>query len=123
MANLIQISYQREIRYLQRHGDILLSQIKKQEIKMNKKKKQNQQPNERDVYFLDRMVKRFLWMLAVINCYQYFKLIRQPLTHNNRNFFNRLASVNYEDLLHRFLMQLRIRRMQLNSHIDFNIIQ
>ena len=39
MANLIQISYQREIRYLQRHGDILLSQIKKQEIKMNKKKK------------------------------------------------------------------------------------
>ena len=123
MANLIQISYQREIRYLQRHGDILLSQIKKQEIKMNKKKQQNQQPNERDVYFLDRMVKRFLWMLAVIKCYQYFKLIRQPLTHNNRNFFNRLANVNYEDLLQRFLMQLHIRRMQLNSHIDFNIIQ
>ena len=46
MARLIQFSYQREIRYLQRHGNILLLQIKKQEIKMNKKKQQNQQPSE-----------------------------------------------------------------------------
>ena len=91
MARLIQFSYQREIRYLQRHGTILLLQIKKQEIKMNKKKQQNQQPSERDLDFLHRMVKNFLWMLAVINCYRYFQLIKQPLTYNNRNFFNRLV--------------------------------
>ena len=60
ITNRIYKSYQREILYLQRHGNKLLQKIKQQEIKMNQRKQQNLQPNEKDLYTLNEKIKKLL---------------------------------------------------------------
>ena len=89
MSNTNQIykSYEREILYLQRHGNKLLKKIKQQEIKMNRKKQQNLQPNKKDLYTLNEKIKQLLRMLAFIDSYRYFQIINEPLSYGNEAFF------------------------------------
>ena len=117
-------SYQLEICYLQRHGNILLQQIKNQEMKMNLIKQQNQQPTDTDINLLNAMITKLLRMLAFINTYRYYQVVKQPLAYNNNHsIFMEIANEYYKDLRCRFLIQLRIKRMQLHSDIHFEIVQ
>ena len=120
MESIIYKSYEQEILYLRRHGNKLLQKIKKKEIKMNQRKQQNRQPNEKDINSLNQMIKKLLRMLAFIDSYRYFQIIKEPLTYNNNEtFFYQVANDYYEDLLQRFV--LRIKQLQLDRSIDFSI--
>ena len=119
LENQIYKSYEREILYLQRHGNKLLQKIKQQETKMNQRKQQNLQPNRKDLYTLNRMIKKLLRMLAFIKGYQYFQKIKQPLSYDNETFFYQITNNYYEDLLQRVVMCLR--QFELNRFVDFSI--
>ena len=113
--------YQQRIHFLRLRGDVLLQRIKTLEIKMNKRKQQNQQPYERDVNFLNAMVKKLLQMLAEINTCQYFQLTNETFIDF---YFNQMCNRYFEDLMQQFVTQLRMRRMRrlqlqtLNNFID-----
>ena len=108
MSRVIYQSYQQEILYLQRHGNKLLQKIKQQETKMNRKKQQNFQPNQKDLYTLQQMIKKLLRMLAFIDSYRYFQIINVPL-YQNQTWFHEIAYNYYEDTLQRFMLRLKLK--------------
>ena len=121
MESMIYRSYEREILYLQRHGNKLLLKIKQKEIKMNRKKQQNLQPTQKDLKTLNEMIKKLLRMLASIDSYRYFQIIKEPLTiNNNQTFFYQVANDYYEYMLQRFVLKVN-QRVQLNRSVDFRI--
>ena len=121
MESMIYRSYEREILYLQRHGNKLLLKIKQKEIKMNRKKQQNLQPTQKDLKTLNEMIKKLLRMLASIDSYRYFQIIKEPLTiNNNQTFFYQVANDYYEYMLQRFVLKIN-QRVQLNRSVDFRI--
>ena len=101
--------YQHKIQFLRMGGDVLLQQIKILETDMNRKKQQNQQPLVQNVNSLNAMVKKLLQMLAEINTCQYFQLTNEPF---NCGYYTRMCNRYFEDLLHRFVTKLRIKRIQ-----------
>ena len=111
-------NYETQIHYIRRHGDVLLLRIKMLEIKMNKKKQQNQQPSQQDINSLNAMVKKLLQMLARINTYQYFQITNEPFVCNNQTYFNEICNNYFEDLIRRFITQLRIKRLQRLQHLQ-----
>ena len=119
ITNRIYKSYQREILYLQRHGNKLLQKIKQQEIKMNQRKQQNLQPNEKDLYTLNEKIKKLLRMVAFINSYRYFQLKNEPLSYGNEAFFYQMANGYYKDTLQRFVF--RLKQLHLDRLIHFTI--
>ena len=124
MQKKIYESYEREILYLRRHGNKLLQKIKQKEIKMNRRKQQNLQPNQKDLNTLNQMIKKLLRMLAFIDSYQYFQIIKEPLTYNNNEtFFYEVANDYYEDALQRFVLKVnvRVKQLQLDRSVDFSI--
>ena len=121
MESMIYRSYEREILYLQRHGNKLLRKIKQKEIKMNRKKQQNLQPTQKDLKTLNEMIKKLLRMLASIDSYRYFQIIKEPLTiNNNQTFFYQVANDYYEYMLQRFVLKIN-QRVKLNRSVDFRI--
>ena len=123
LQNQIYKSYEREILYLQRHGNKLLQKIKQQEIKMNRRRQQNLQPNQKDLNTLNGMIKKFLRMLAFIDSYRYFQIIKEPLSYNNETFFYEVANNYYEDILQRFVFNVKVRvnQLQLDRSVDFSL--
>ena len=120
MQKKIYESYEREILYLRRHGNKLLQKIKQKEIKMNRRKQQNLQPTQKDLKTLNEMVKKLLRMLAFINTYRYFQIIKEPLTYNNNEtFFYQIANNYHKDTLQRFVV--RVKQLQLDRSVDFRI--
>ena len=121
--NAIYKSYEREILYLQRHGNKLLQKIKQQETKMNQRKQQNLQPNQKDLYTLNQMIKKLLRMLSMIDSYRYFQIIKEPLTYQNQTFFYEIANNYYEDILQRFVLKVkaRVNQLQIDRFVDFSI--
>lgn len=121
--NAIYKSYEREILYLQRHGNKLLQKIKQQETKMNQRKQQNLQPNQKDLYMLNQMIKKLLRMLSMIDSYRYFQIIKEPLTYQNQTFFYEIANNYYEDILQRFVLKVkaRVNQLQIDRFVDFSI--
>ena len=123
LQNRIYKSYEREILYLQRHGNKLLQKIKQQETKMNRRKQQNLQPNQKSLYTLNQMIKKLLRMLAFIHTYRYFQVINEPLSYKNETFFYQIANDYYEDTLQRFVLKVKVRvnQLQIDRSVDFTI--
>ena len=112
-------NYQVQIHHLRTHGDVLLQRIKMFEIKMNRIKQRNQQPNQQDINSLNAMVKKLLRMLAEINTYKYFQITSEPFSCVNQNYFNQICNNKFNDLIRNFIMQLRLkrlRRLQILKH-------
>ena len=105
-------NYQVQIYHLRTHGDVLLQRIKMLEIKMNRRKQQNQQANQQDINSLNAMVKKLLRMLAQINTYQYFQITNEPFSCVNHNYFNQICTNYFNDLIRRFITQLRLKRLR-----------
>ena len=111
--------YQQQIHLLRAHGDVLLERIKILEIKMNKRKQQNEEADPKDINSLNAMVKKLLRMLAKINTYEYYQLTNEPFIRVNDFYFNHIFNNYFEDYIRRFITQLRlkrIRRLQTLQH-------
>lgn len=111
--------YQQQIHLLRAHGDVLLERIKILEIKMNKRKQQNEEADPKDINSLNAMVKKLLRMLAKINTYEYYQLTNEPFIRVNDFYFNHIFNNYFEDYIRRFITQLRlkrIRRLQILQH-------
>ena len=123
LQNQIYKSYDREILYLKRHGNKLLQKIKQKETTMNQRKQQNLQPNRRDLFTLNRMIKKLLRMSAMIKSYQYFQIINEPLSYENETFFYQVVNNYYEDILQRFVLKVKVkaRQSQIDRSVDFKI--
>ena len=121
--NQIYKSYEREKLYLRRQGSKLLQKIKQQEMKMNQRKQQNLQPNQKDLYTLNQMIKKLLRMIAFIDTYRYFQIINEPLSYQNQTFFYEIANNYYEDTLQRFVLKVkaRVNQLQIDRFVDFTI--
>ena len=104
--------YQLQIHYLQSQGDVLLQRIKMLEIKMNRRKQQNQQANQQDINSLNAMVKKLLRMLAQINTYQYFQITNEPFSCINGTYFNQICNNHFENSIRSFIKQLRLQRLR-----------
>ena len=115
-------SYDREILYLRREGSKLLQKIKLQEIKMNRRKQQQQQPLVRQINGLHKMIKKLIKISAFIDTYKYFQMIKEPLTYYNENFFYQLASMYYEDALKEINLKIkRLNQLRIDNSVDFTI--
>ena len=115
-------SYNREILYLRREGSKLLQKIKLQEIKMNRRKQQQQQPLVRQINGLHKMIKKLIKISAFIDTYKYFQMIKEPLTYYNENFFYQLASMYYEDALKEINLKIkRLNQLRIDNSVDFTI--
>ena len=111
--------YQQQRHLLRAHGDVLLERIKILEIKMNKRKQQNEEADPKDINSLNAMVKKLLRMLAKINTYEYYQLTNEPFIRVNDFYFNHIFNNYFEDYIRRFITQLRlkrIRRLQILQH-------
>ena len=128
--------YEQQIQYLRAHGDILLQRIKMLEIKMNRRKQQNQQANQQDINSLNSMVKKLLQWLAQINTYQFFQITNEPFRYVNGICFNQICNNQFENLVRSFIKKLqfkhlrRLQRLQSQQRlhhfmepIDFQIWQ
>ena len=118
-------SYQTEINFLRREGNKLLQEINRHETKMNKKKQQQLQPNEQDLYQLNEMVKKMLRIMAFIEGYRHFQLLKMTMTNDNILWFYSKPNNYYENLLQRFklrIRQLQYRKIMENEEsVDFTI--
>ena len=90
---------------------------------MNRRKQQNLQPNQKNLYTLNQMIKKLLKMLAFIDSYRYFQIINEPLTYKNETFFYEIANNYYEDTLQRFVLKVKVRvnQLQIDRFVDFSI--
>ena len=90
---------------------------------MNQRKQQNLQPNRRDLFTLNRMIKKLLRMSAMIKSYQYFQIINEPLSYENEAFFYEVVNNYYEDILQRFVLKVKekARQSQIDRSVDFKI--
>ena len=115
-------SYNERIQFLRLHGDQLMQRIQMLEIGMNRRKQQNQQPHDNEVVSLHSMVKKLLQMLAEINTCQYFQLLNE-VYNTNDYYYKQMCTRYFEDLLLKFTLELKARRIKrnLNYDIDFMI--
>ena len=88
-------NYELQIYHLRIQGNVLLQQIKPLEIRMNRRKQQNQEVNLRDLDSLHAMSKKLLHILATVNTYEYFKIINVPFSCINDNYFNQVCNNNF----------------------------
>ena len=100
--------YQQRIQFLRANGDVLLQRIKMFETNMNRRKQQNQQPLVQNLNSLNAMVKKLLQMLAEIYTCQYFQLTYERFDYA---YFTRICSSYFENLLHEFIVKLRMKRI------------
>ena len=115
-------SYNERIQFLRLHGDQLMQRIQMLEIGMNRRKQQNQQPHDNEVVSLHSMVKKLLQMLAEIHTCQYFQLLNE-VYNTNDYYYKQMCTRYFEDLLLKFTLELKARRIKrnLNYDIDFMI--
>ena len=118
-------SYQTEINFLRREGNKLMEEIRQHETKMNKKKQQQLQPNEQDLYQLNEMTKQMLKIMTFIEGYRYFQLLKMTMTHDNILWFYWKTNHYYENLLQRFMVRVRQLQykkiMENEKSVDFTI--
>ena len=111
-------NYQNRIDFLRSSGDVLLDRIKMLEIKMNKKKQQNEEADKKDVNCLNAMVEKLFKMLAEINTCEYFQLINEPFIIDS--YFNQICKMYFEDYIRRFITQLRLKRIKRLQILQYN---
>ena len=108
--------YQEEIDFFKRKADELLVEIVLHETKMNKRKQLKLQQNEEDVNQLYKMIVSMLKTTALIESYQYFQLLKIPLTDQNMRLFCIKTDNHFENLL-----QILVLKIKNEESIDFTI--
>ena len=113
-------NYNQRIQFLRTCGDQLLERIKMLEIRMNRRKQQNQQPHQNEVDWMYSMSKNLLGMLAEIKTCEYFRETHQ-LINFNEDFYKKTCHIFFTDLVRQFNNKLKARRLNANCQIDFRI--
>ena len=116
-------NYELQIHHLRTQGDVLLQQIKSLEIRMNRRKQQNQEASPQNLNSLHAMVKKLLHMLSTINTYEYFKIMNVPFSCINDNYFNQVCNNNFNILIQRFITKLRLRRLRRLQNLQQSLQQ
>ena len=97
------ISFENEIRFLEKEGAILLRQIQIQEEYMSKKQKVDRY----DINELQEMVEKFLRLLSLVNAYQYFQSKNQMLSDENFGNFLFIVNSDYSVRINKFINDLK----------------
>ena len=123
MANQMLVvlkQYDNRIQFLRSQGDQLLCSIRSLEIGMNRRKQQLEQPHQAEIDWMYFKVKSLLGMLAEIKTCEYFKTTKKLVSMYDR-FYQETRNVFFNDLIRKFNMTLKARRLNTNSQIDFSI--
>ena len=102
------ISFENEIRFLEKEGAILLGQIQIQEEYMSKK----QEVNRYDINELQEMVEKFLRLLSLVDAYQYFQSKNEMLSDENLGNFLFIVNNDYSVRLNKFINDLKKKKNQ-----------
>ena len=94
------ISFQNEIRFLEKEGAILLAQV--QEEYMSRKEKVDRY----DINELQEIVEKFIRVLSLVDAYQYFQSENKPLTDENIGNFLFIVKNDYSITINKFINDL-----------------
>ena len=94
------ISFQNEIRFLEKEGAILLAQV--QEEYMSRKEKVDRY----DINELQEIVEKFIRVLSLVDAYQYFQSENKPLTDENIGNFLFIVKNDYSIRINKFINDL-----------------
>ena len=98
------ISFENEIRFLEKEGSILLAQIQIQEEYMSKKQKVDRYVlNE-----LQEMIEKFLRLLSLVDAYQYFQSKNEILSDENLGNFLFIVNNDYSVRINKFINDLKM---------------
>ena len=98
------ISFENEIRFLEKEGSILLVQIQIQEQYMSKKQKVDRY----DLNELQEMVEKFLRLLSLVDAYQYFQSKNEMLSDENLSNFLFIVHNDYLIRINKFINDLKM---------------
>ena len=96
------ISFQNEIRFLEKEGAMLLAQVKIQEEYMSRKEKVDRY----DINELQEIVEKFIRVLSLVDAYQYFQRENKPLTDENIGNFLFIVKNDYSIRINKFINDL-----------------
>ena len=102
------ISFENEIRFLEKEGAILLAQVQIQEEYMSKKQKVDRY----DINELQEMVEKFLRLLSLVDAYQYFQSKNKMLSDENLGNFLFIVNNDYSIRLNKFINDLKKKKNQ-----------
>ena len=94
------ISFQNEIRFLEKEGAILLAQV--QEEYMSRKEKVDRY----DINELQEIVEKFIRVLSLVDAYQYFQSENKLLTDENIGNFLFIVKNDYSIRINKFINDL-----------------
>ena len=94
------ISFQNEIRFLEKEGAILLAQV--QEEYMSRKEKVDRY----DINELQEIAEKFIRVLSLVDAYQYFQSENKPLTDENIGNFLFIVKNDYSIRINKFINDL-----------------
>ena len=97
------ISFENEIRFLEKEGAILLAQVQIQEEYMSKKQKVDRY----DLNELQEMIEKFLRLLSLVDAYQYFQSKNEMLSDENLANFLFIVNNNYSVRINKFINDLK----------------
>ena len=96
------ISFQNEIRFLEKEGAMLLAQVQIQEEYMSRKEKVDRY----DINELQEIVEKFIRVLSLVDAYQYFQSKNKPLTDENIGNFLFIVKNDYSIRINKFINDL-----------------
>ena len=102
------ISFENEIRFLEKEGAILLAQVQIQEEYMSKKQKVDRY----DLNELQEMIEKFLRLLSLVDAYQYFQSKNKMLSDENLGNFLFIVNNDYSIRLNKFINDLKKKKNQ-----------
>ena len=102
------VSFENEIRFLEKEGSILLAQIQIQEQYMSKKQKVDRY----DLNELQEMIEKFLRLLSLVDAYQYFQSKNKMLSDENLGNFLFIVNNDYSIRLNKFINDLKKKKNQ-----------
>ena len=105
-------SFENEIRFLEKEGAMLLGQVQIQENYMNCKQQQNVKVDRYDLNELQKMVEKFLHILALIDAYQYFQSKNEMLTDENIGRFLFIVNDDYSLRINKFINDLKAKQVK-----------
>ena len=107
------ISFENEIRFLEKEGSILLAQIQIQEEYMSKKQKVDRY----DLNELQEMIEKFLRLLSLVDAYQYFQSKNEILSDENLGNFLFIVNNDYSVRINKFINDLKTNQKQVKSKL------
>ena len=106
------ISFENEIRFLEKEGALLLAQVQIQEEYMNKKQKVDRY----DLNELQEMIEKFLRLLSLVDAYQYFQSKNKMLSDENFGYFLFIVNSDYSVRINKFINDLKKKNQLRKSN-------